>query len=1238
MYLKLVRQYRLSWFTRASLMAILLIAMVRPIAAQDNPPVNFHLYLIGDAGKLTVQDASFKAFLQRQLKTDTVPSAIVFLGDNIYPSGMPPEGHRQRRQTEQILAAQLALAEGFKGDIIFVPGNHDWKKGKSEGLNYILNQQAWLDSLKKENVKMLPGNGCPGPIEIELAENLVLVVIDTQWWLHPWDKPKDEASTCEAKTEADIIIQLDDILHRNSGKRVVVAGHHPLVTYGDHGGYFSVADHLFPLTNLNKNLYIPMPVLGSIYPLYRKIFGDIQDMAHPQYKRMAAALNKLFSQYPGVVYASGHDHSLQYASNSGVHYVISGSGVNSSNVKKGKLAEFVSAEAGYVRMRVSNNTQAQFEYVTNASIPFQKIIAPLPVIDKTVVIDSISKVGRVRVKASSRYAASQSRERWLGKNYRAEWSQEIEVPVFDLGKERGGLKVIQRGGGRQTLSLRLQDSLGKEYTLRSIDKFPEKALPEVLRQTFAEDLVQDQISAAHPYAAVVIPLLAQAAGIYHPNPKVVYIPDDPRLGIYRKDFAGQVMLFEERASGSGHAMDFFGNSDAMIGSEKMLEQLIKDNDNAVDQKFFLRSRLFDMWIGDWDRHEDQWRWAVFESKKGKTYRPIPRDRDQAFFVNQGRIPKFIGKPFLLFQFEGFNDAVRWPSGLMFSGRFIDRKFLTELTKEDWLAVADDLTHKLTDAVIDSALHQWPDEIYKIHGAEIARKLKARRSLLQQNALEHYLFLSRIVSIAGSDKSEKFEIDKLGNGNVVVSIFKLNKQGETGKPIYRREFDKNETKEIRLYGLGADDQFILTGESTNIKIRIIGGDGNDVVHASNSKQAEVYDVKNGISISDETAVKNKTSNYISVNEYNWRDYRYNRTAPLVYLNYNVDDGVFLGTGVAAIRHGFRKQPFKSKHILLGSYAINTSSFNFQYDGTFTDIVGKWDLKVDADIKAPNYVNNFFGWGNESVFDKNINAQPDIDAERPIDFYRVRFHEIKLQTQLMQKVGQWGFFRAGPVFQRIEVEEPNEDRFIGDYATSVDNLLEQGKKYGGLTTTWGIDKRNHPFLTTRGVYLEQTSAVMRGFNLPDFTAHHVKLSFYQSFRFPAIVTFATRVGGGINTGHYEFFNAQILDGKTELRGFRKTRFYGDKKLYFNNEMRIKLGSIQSYLFPAHIGILGFYDVGRIWYKDESGIDPTSATGTSSVWHKGFGGGLWFTPFNLATVSTEVGHSVEGTLVYVRLGFMF
>ena len=156
--------------------------------------------------------------------------------------------------------------------------------------------------------------------------------------------------------------------------------------------------------------------------------------------------------------------------------------------------------------------------------------------------------------------------------------------------------------------------------------------------------------------------------------------------------------------------------------------------------------------------------------------------------------------------------------------------------------------------------------------------------------------------------------------------------------------------------------------------------------------------------------------------------------------------------------------------------------------------------------------------------------------------------------------------------------------------------------------------------------------------DFSSYESSVSFYQSFRLPARVVFAARIGGGINRGDFQFYQAQVLDGRTELRGFRKTRFYGDSKLYSNTEVRIKLFSLRTYLFPASLGVLAFHDIGRVWYKDENGIDPTSSTGKSDKWHRGWGGGLWFTPFNLTVLSIEVGHSVEGTLGYVRLGFLF
>lgn len=1210
--------------------------------AQTQEGDSYYLYLIGDAGEPSVSTAPYINTLRAQQKAG-VPSSTVFLGDNIYPRGMEDEDHPNRISGEKILQAQIDLAPS-NSNIYFVPGNHDWKRGRKDGLRQILHQQGWIDSLHNTQIQMLPRDGCPGPIEIALSPQLTLVILDTQWWLHPWEKPAGENSLCESKTKPEIAGELDDILQRNQGKQVVIVAHHPLYTYGEHGGVATLKDHIFPLTQVNKGLYTPLPVVGSLYPLYRKIFGNIQDTAHPSYKELTSTLADLLKQYPGTIYAAGHEHALEYIWKDSTHYVVSGAGSKSTHVKKKGYAEFVDDRLGFVRVAITSKGKGRIEYFAGEeTVPVytQSFSIPEKPIED---ISGITDKGFVTARASDQYGAGKAREKWMGANYRDVWAQEIQAPLFDFTAENGELKIVQRGGGMQTLSLRLEDQKGKQYTLRSIEKYPELAIPEAFRETFAKDVVQDQISAAHPYGALVVPFLADAAGIYHTNPKVVWLGDDPRLGDYKRKFANRLMLFEERPSGEAKDMDFFGNADDIESTFKVIDQLAKDNDNYVDQQFVLRNRLFDLWIGDWDRHDDQWRWAEFDKGKGKMYRPIPRDRDQVFFVNEGIIPKLASKKWALPKLQGFDYDLKWPAGFMFNARYFDRSFLTSPSKADWIQEAKDLQSALTDEVIESAIKKWPKEIYDLHGEEIIKKLKARREKLVDFGLNHYYFLAKAVNVLGSNKHELFEVTYQSNGDVEVRVYKIKKDGEVDKEIFHRVFVFGETKEIRLYGLEGDDRFKFTGDARrSIKVRVISGKGDDEFSAETNQNPLVYAKPKGIDIAAGSKFKDRRSADPAINDYNRKEFKYDLLAPLVVANYNVDDGIFLGGGFFATTHGFRKDPFKARHLFYGSYAINTKSFNFKYIGNYTDIIGKWSGEINMDVKSPNFVNNFFGLGNESIFDKKIDSNPLLNIDRSIDYYRLRFKEWSLKLSLSRKIGSVGFLKVGPSLQIMELERSDKDRFVKDYeATLPTPILETTKAFAGGTYSWGVDNRDNPVFTTRGLYLEQTSTVMNQFKSASangwFGAHQASVALYQSFRFPATLTFAFRATGGVSKGDFELYQAQIVDGKTELRGFRKTRFYGDSKLVFNNEVRWKLGSIKSYVFPANIGLLGFYDVGRVWYKDTAGIDPTTLSGKSSVWHKGYGGGIWLTPFNMAVVAVEAAHSSEGTLGYFRLGFLF
>lgn len=1209
------------------------------------------LFLIGDCGEPVIMDSPIGSVLKREVAKAGSSSTVIYLGDNVYPAGLPGVHQPGRERGEKILQTQVNWIKDVETKGIFIPGNHDWQHWNRNGWDFIRNQQQWIDSLKDKNITLLPRDGCPGPVEMPINEQLVLIILDTQWLLHGYEKPGEE-SDCDAKDPAALMTLLDDALMRHAGKRVILAAHHPVITYGDHGGVFTWKDHLLPLTDIRPHLYIPLPVLGSLYPLYRGVFGHPQDVKHPVYNEYSKLVQRMLSRYPGTVYVAGHEHALQHIVKDSVYYIVSGSGSKTTYVRKKEYARFAEGLTGFVKLHVAADGAASVEFwqadkdYPDGKVVYEEQLMPVrkPVADDTAGYDFSGQY--VKTRASKQYHAGDTRQFLLGENYRKAWEAEIEVPVFDIGREKGGLKILQKGGGQQTLSLRLADSTGREYVLRSVEKYPEGAVPEMLRKTFAQDLVQDQISASHPYAALVIPGLAEAAGIYHTNPRLVFIPDDKRLGLYRKDFANTLALFEERPDDDWSDKAYFGNSKKIISTAKVLEKLQKDSDNQVDQRAVVRARLFDLWIGDWDRHDDQWRWASYKKKKEEVYRPIPRDRDQAFFVNEGVLPKIWSRKWALPKFEGFDEAINWPSGMSFNARYFDRSFLNEPEEKVWVETALALQTKLSDTVIETAIKQWPEPIYDLHGPAIIERLKARREQLVDNARSHYEFLAREVDVTGSDKDERFEVRRLPAGDVNVTVYKLDQERVADKKVYERLFKKEETREIRLYGLGGEDQFDVKGATDrSIRLRIIGGAGSDSLSDQSrvsgiSKKTLFYDDNKGNSIQSGDEVKDLRSGDPAVNLYDRESFTYNRLAPLLYGNFNPDDGLFFGGGFLFQTEGFRKNPFHQRHILLASVAPRTNSYNLLYRGDFTEVIGKWGLAVNADVKSPNYVNNFFGLGNETEFNEDIDDQPGIHVEDAIDYYRFRFEEQKVELYLKRTIAGSSTFAIGPAYQRVEIEEPDGTRFIEAFAQTLPyDLYDEYNAYAGLAMDLVIDKRNDPKFTSRGAYINLASRTMAGLDkrANDFSSLDGALSLYHSFSFPERLVFAARVGGGRTFGDYDFYQAQILSGRTELRGFRKTRFYGDRKFFTNLEARLKLFSVRTYLFPASVGLLGFYDVGRVWYKDENGIDP-SAGGRSDKWHNGWGGGLWFTPFNFTVVSVEAGHSEEGTLGYVRLGFLF
>lgn len=1184
-------------------------------------------YLIGDAGNAgdSITNATLSNLSKRLKKADG-KSTLLFLGDNIYPVGMPADTkHPEYGSALKKIDSQLEITKSFKGKTIFIPGNHDWYSG-IDGLE--AESKTVTDYLNKDS--FLPKDHCAIE-DTKIGKNIVLITIDSQWFLEDWENSPKMNDNCEIKTREAFFTELEDILNKNQDKIKIIALHHPLFSNGTHGGQFSWEKQLFPFEN-----HFPLPILGSFLNLIRKTSGispqDLQNKVYQTYKKRITAL---LQGQDNVVVVSGHDHNLQYLEKNNIIQIISGAGSKSEAARAVGKNDFSYGGNGYAQIIVDKNQEMHISYygIENHA---EKLLWQTS-INKKVKTSDINYPNQFpKTTSASVYNKEMTQKslfhNWfLGKHYKDYYSIPIEAKVVSLDTLFGGLKPSQAGGGHQSKSLRLKNNDGREYVMRALKKsasrflqsvaFKDQYVEKEFENTYAENFLLDFYTTSHPYTPFAVSTMADKIGVSHSNPQLYYIPKQNSLGKFNEDFGDELYMVEERPTDSQKDLASFGKPEAIISTDDLLEKLQKSDKNRVDENAYIRARLFDMLIGDWDRHFDQWRWGEYKEDGKTVYKPIPRDRDQAFAKYDGALLAIVMNIPDLRHMQTFKEKisnVKWFNREPYP---LDITFLKTATEADWIKEAKYIQDNLSEGDIATAFKNLPAEMQDGTIESIKAKLKIRKNDLQQYAREYCKVLQKTIVVAGTEDKDKFEITRKPNNETEIKQFRIKKEEE--RLVQNRIISGNETNEVWIYGLDDDDTFIVNGnDKSTITIRLIGGQKHDNYIIKNGKNIVVYDFK---SKPNTFEIDNKTKTVLTddyeTNLYDYKRPRFNAWTGLPSIGYNPDDGVKIGGMLNYTKYGFKQNPYTQKHTFKAFYYFATNGFELSYSGKFPKVLGQWDFDIDTRFTSPNFAINYFGYGNETVND---------DKDFGMDYNRVRLQMIKVEPAL-KRVGRYGsevLFKAS--FENIEVEETT-DRFINIPGIVNPDVFEY-QQFAGGKLQYSFENYDNNSNPTLGMGFSVAAGWKVNLNETqrNFTELEAKLNFNHKLDKNGKLVFATLFKGKVITNdNFEFYQGAALGGDYDLRGFRNERFLGKQSFFNSSDLRLSLGKIKGSLLPMSYGILGGFDYGRVWLPGEE----------SKAWHRSYGGGLWLNSLGVVTARlTYFKSEIDHSRIAFGLGFGF
>ena len=839
------------------------------------------VFLLGDAGAAVTGQAplidAIRADVERwsgALKRDSAVS-VIYLGDIVYPEGVRNRDDPGFEADSARLWSQIDVVDGPEARKhatvgLFLAGNHDWANAIGDaGINRVKNLQEHLVTARKGGryVALLPNAGDPGPIVRDLRRNVRVVFMDTHWFLQERSQAAHE----------QFFARFSNALKGARDREVIVVAHHPYFSAGPHGAV------------------VPGYHQGGLDYVLKRSGALVQDLNSPAYEELLGRLRTTFQSTtrPPLVYAGGHDHSLQVLTGAASYdprfNLVSGAGSKVSSLAMGPGLVWGGEQPGYMMLvfrkddavdlfviggdrqflncvgtpeaveQCRANGVNAFGIVYSASLlgPSKLPRELTPVIpDSLLLPDSLAEgtpwwtaerpvggeiaaekdtdeVRPAPVAVPTRillhsddsvvttpgrtYPAGAIKRLLAGDMNRHLWRIPVKLPVLDLADVGGGLTPDEIIGGKQTVGLRFKSRDGREFDFRPLVKNPAAVLPEVLRDGLVFNALDDQMAAQFPFGALVVDEILEAADVLAPRPVAVVVPNDPRLGKYRSMFAGRVGLLSINANESDGPAPTFGNYARIVGDSRFEEELRRAPDVRVDARHFLRIRMIDMLVGDWDRHARQWRWGLTPVDGSAQWRAIPEDRDWAF----ARIDGLVGilTRVLVPRYVGYAERLPPVHRLAFSGTRIDRLVMNGLSRGDFVAAARDVRRIMSDSVIESAVSALPRPYHATEHDRLVRTLRARRDQLVNFSAAYYRHVVHTIDVRTYDSTaDVVTFERLPRSWVRVTV----RAGADTSAAYSRLIDPRETREVVVRRNGGKDR-IVGNRNLPFKVSILDVD-------------------------------------------------------------------------------------------------------------------------------------------------------------------------------------------------------------------------------------------------------------------------------------------------------------------------------------------------------------------------------------------------------------------------------